>query len=104
MADKTAWVLKSVNPQIAPGLVIGHDPVGLAGAADYKFGMAGTAGMLAGGLVAQIERPATPLRVIDLGAVRREATQKDQIAAGAFQHPRFNIGHQFGPNSRPAFL
>ena len=58
MSDEAAGVFESIDPQMAPRLVIPQLGVRIAARARDKVGVAATAGGLSGGLVAQVQRPA----------------------------------------------
>ena len=50
-------IIKGVNPQAAPFLVVGQFAGRIAAGVRDKVGVAGAAGVLASGLVAQVEGP-----------------------------------------------
>ena len=58
MCDNAARILKGVDPQATPFLVVGQLAGRIAAGARDKVGVAGAASVLADGLVAQIQRPA----------------------------------------------
>ena len=57
VCDNAMGIIKGVNPQAAPFLVVGQFAGQIAAGARDKVGVAGAAGVFASGLVAQVEGP-----------------------------------------------
>lgn len=58
VSDEATGIFESVDPQAAPRFVVRQLGVRIAARTRDKVGVAGTAGGLSGGLVAQVQRPA----------------------------------------------
>ena len=58
VSDEATGIFESIDPQAAPRLVVCQLGVRIAARARDKVGVAGTAGGLSGGLVAQVQGPA----------------------------------------------